>query len=324
MAERRVIAVVGATGAQGGGLVRAISGDRDAGFHARALTRDPSAESARALAALPGVEVVEADLEDPESIEAAFEGAYGAFCVTFFWADMSAATELRHAETMAAAARSAGVRHVVWSTLEDTRRWVTDERMPTLGGTYKVPHFDGKEDADQAFRDAGVPTTFLRAAAFWENLIYFGLGPQRGDDGVLALTYPMGESRWPAIAAEDIGKVALGIFKRGSEFIGKTVSIAGDHPTCSEMAEKLSRALGEEVRYHDVDPDVYRAFGFPVAEELGNMFQFFRDFEADYVGAHDLEFTRSLNPELQDFETWLARNASRIPVSPRETSQQAR
>jgi uncharacterized protein YbjT (DUF2867 family) len=314
MAEKPVIAVVGATGAQGGGLVRAIANDPDGEFRARALTRDPDSDSARAIAALPGVDVVEADLEDPASVEAAFEGAHGAFCVTFFWADMSPATEWRHATTMATAAKAAGLRHIVWSTLEDTRRWVTDDRMPTVQGTYKVPHFDGKEEADEAFRDAGVPTTFLRTCAFWENLIYFGLGPQRGKDGVLALTYPMGDSRWPGMAVEDVGKVALAIFKRGSECVGRTVSVAGDHPTGGEMAERLSKALGEEVRYVDVDPDVYRGFGFPAADEIGNMFQWARDFEADYAGTRDLNFARSLNPEMQDFDTWLERNANRIPV----------
>jgi len=164
------------------------------------------------------------------------------------------------------------------------------------------------------FREAGVPTTFLRTAFYWENFIYFGLGPQRGEDGVLAITYPMGASKLPSMAAADIGKTAYGIFKRGDEFIGKTVSIAGEHLSCSELAEKFSRALGEEVRYNDVDPDVYRSFGFPGADEMGNMFQFKRDFEADYVGARDLNVARSLNPELQDFDTWLAANASLIPV----------
>lgn len=314
VAELKTIAVVGATGAQGGGLVRAVANDADGEWRARALTREPSSTAAQALAALPNVDIVRADLDDPASVEAAFVDAYGAFCVTFFWADMSPETEMRHATTMAGAAKAAGVRHVVWSTLEDTRRWVTDDRMPTLQGKYKVPHYDGKGDADQAFRDAGVPTTFLRTAAFWENLIYFGLGPQRGEDGVLAITYPMGRSRLPGMASEDIGKIALGIFKRGSEYIGKTLSVAGDHPTCTEMAEKLSKALGEEVRYVDVDPDVYRGFGFAAADEIGNMFQFKRDFEADYVGARDLELARTLNPGLQDFDAWLAKNAGRIPV----------
>lgn len=315
MADSKVIAVVGATGAQGGGLVRAICADPGGGFTARALTRDPDSDKAKELAGL-GAEVVHADLEDQESVEAAFEGAHGAFCVTFFWVDFSAETEMRHARTMAAAAKSSGVHHVVWSTLEDTRRFVplSDDRMPTLQGKYKVPHFDGKEDADAAFREAGVPTTFLRTAFYWENLIYFGLGPQRGQDGVLAITYPMGDSRLPAMAAEDIGKIAYGIFKRGDELIGQTISVAGEHLTGYEMAEKLTRALGQEVRYNDVDPDVYRGFGFPGADEIGNMFQFKRDFEAAYVGARDLEVARSLDPELQDFDAWLAANAARIPV----------
>lgn len=314
MADPRVIAVVGATGAQGGGLVRAIARDPGCGFRARALTRDPDSEAAQKLAELPNVDVVAADLDDLASVEVAFAGAYGAFCVTFFWADMSADTELRHARTMAQAARANGVEHVVWSTLEDTRRWVTDDRMPTLQGGYKVPHFDGKEVADGAFRNAGVPTTFLRTAGFWENLIYFGLGPQRGEDGTLDLTYPMGDSRWPGIAAEDIGKIALGVFRRGQELVGETVSVAGECPTCAEMAEKLSKALGEEVRYVDVDPDVYRGFGFPAADEIGNMFQFARDFEHAYAGTRDIDLARSLDPELQDFDTWLARNAGSVPV----------
>ena len=310
----KTIAVVGATGAQGGGLVRAIATDRAGEFRARALTRDPASVAAREFAALPNVDVVAADLDDPESVDAAFDGADGAFCVTFFWADMSPATEFRHATTMANAAKATGIHHVVWSTFEDTRDWVTDDRMPTLQGRYKVPHFDGKAEADAAFRDAGVPTTYLRACAYWENLIDFGLGPQRGEDGVLAITYPLGESRLPGIASEDIGKIALGLFKAGDAYAGKTVSVAGEHLTGSEMATKLSRALGEDVRYNDVDPDVYRSFGFQAADEIGNMFQFKRDFEADFVGARDLDLARSLDPELADFDSWLAQNASRIPV----------
>jgi uncharacterized protein YbjT (DUF2867 family) len=316
MAEQKVIAVLGATGAQGGGLVRAIAADPNGGFTARAITRDPGSDAAQALAALPNVEVVKGDLEDPASIEAAFQGAHGAFCVTFFWVDFSPETEMRHATTMAAAAKSAGVHHVVWSTLEDTRTTlpISDERMPVLQGKYNVPHYDGKEEADAAFRDAGLPTTYLRTAFYWENLIYFGLGPARGADGVLAITYPMGDKRLPAIGSEDIGKIAYGIFKRGDELIGKTISVAGEHLTGAQMAEKLTKALGEEVRYNEVDPDTFRSFGFPGADEIGNMFQWKRDFEAEYVGARDLDVARSLDPELKDFDAWLAEKAKLIPL----------
>ncbi|TMM10972.1 MAG: NmrA/HSCARG family protein [Actinobacteria bacterium] len=314
MSDRHIIAVLGATGAQGGGVVRAIAAHPDGGFSARAITRDPSSDAAKALAALPNVEVVQADADDQASLERAFSGCHGAFCVTFFWVDFSPEHEMAQARNMAAAAKVAGVRHVIWSTLEDTRRFVTDDRMPTLQGKYKVPHFDGKEDADAAFREAGVPTTFLRTSFYWENFIYFGSGPVRGEDGVLALTFPMGAARLPGIAAEDIGKTAYGIFARGDELIGKTISIAGEHLTVAEIAGKMGRAIGEEVRYNAVEADVFRSFGFPGADEVGNMFQFKRDFEAEYVGPRDLDYARTLNPELQDFDTWLAANAEKIPL----------
>ena len=315
MADKKIIAVAGATGAQGGGMVRAILKDPSGGFAARALTREVQSDKARELARL-GAEVVQADLDDPESVKRAFGGAYGAFCVTFFWHHFSAEQEKAQAKTLADAAKHARLQHVVWSTLEDTRRWVplSDDRMPTLHGEYKVSHFDGKGAADQYFREAGVPTTFLLTAFYWENFVFFGSGPKRGSDGTLALTMPMGDKKLPSIAVEDIGKCAYGIFKRNAELIGKTVGIAGEHPTGAQMAAALTKALGETVRYNDVPPDVYRGFGFPGAEDLGNMFQFKRDFNDYYCGARSIEFSRSLNPELQSLEQWLAKNKSAIPL----------
>jgi uncharacterized protein YbjT (DUF2867 family) len=315
MADKKIIAIVGATGAQGGGLVRAILEDRQGPFAARALTRDVSSDKAKALAA-QGVEVVAADVNDPASLERAFAGAHGAFCVTAFWEHFSAEQEIAQARAMAGAAKRAGVRHVIWSTLEDTRRWMplSDDRMPTLGGKYKVPHFDGKGEADAAFTEAGVPTTFLLTSFYWDNLIHFGMGPKPGADGTLEFTLPMDDAKLPGIAAEDIGRCALGVFKRGGELIGKTVGIAGEHLSGTEMAAALTKALGRPVRHNAVPPEVYRSFGFPGADDLGNMFQFKRDFERDFRGARDPEVARSLNPELETFETWLERNASRIPL----------
>jgi uncharacterized protein YbjT (DUF2867 family) len=315
MAEKKIIAVVGATGAQGGGLVRAILNDPSGGFTARALTRDVNSAKAKELARL-GAEVVAADVDDEESLKKAFQGAYGAYCVTFFWAHFSPEKELAEAAAMARAAGAANLRHVVWSTLEDTRKWVplSDHRMPTLLGKYKVPHFDAKGEADRAFTAAGLPVTFLLTSFYWDNLIHFGMGPKKGPDGKLSLTMPMGGKKLPGIAAEDIGRCAYGIFRKGSEFIGKTVGIAGEHLTGAQMAAALTRALGREVRYNDVSPEVYRGFGFPGAEDLGNMFQFKRDFEDYFCGARNLELSRALNPALQTFDQWLAANAGRIPV----------
>ena len=315
MAEKRIIAVVGATGAQGGGLVRAILNDESGGFTARALTRDVKSEKAKELAKL-GAEVAAADVDDLESLTKAFQGAYGAYCVTFFWTHFSPERELADATNMAKAAKQAGIEHVIWSTLEDTRKWVplSDNRMPTLMGKYKVPHLDAKGEANQVFTDLGLPVTFLQTSFYWDNFIYFGMGPKKGPDGKLALTMPMGDKKLPGIAAEDIGRCAYGIFKRGREFIGKTVSIAGEHLTGAQMAAALTKALGKEVRYNNVPPEVYRSFGFPGAEDLGNMFQFKRDFNEYFCGVRNLEVARALNPALQSFDAWLAQNKTRIPL----------
>ena len=315
MAETKTIAVMGATGAQGGGMVRAILSDVDGGFAARAITRDVNSDKARELAKL-GAEVVAADIDDEDSLSRAFEGAYGAYCVTFYWAHLSPEKELAEAGNMARAAKRADLRHVIWSTLEDTRKWVplSDDRMPTLMGKYKVPHFDAKGEADQLFTDLGVPTTFLLTSFYWDNLIFFGAGPKRDADGVLAITMPMGDKRLPGIAAGDIGKCAYGIFKRGREFIGKTVGIAGELLTGAQMAAALTRALGQQVRYNEVSPDLYRGFGFPGAEEMGNMYQFKRDFEDAFCGARNPDVARALNPSLMTFDAWLARYKSQIPI----------
>ncbi len=248
MAHDKVIAVVGATGAQGGGLVRAILDDRVRDFAARAITRDAKSDKARALGRM-GAQLVEADVDSVESLTRAFHGAHAAYCVTFFWDHFSPDREKAQARNMAEAAKAAGVKHVIWSTLEDSRKYIplSDDRMPTLMDKYKVPHFDAKAEADHYFSDAGVPTTFLLTSFYWDNLIYFGMGPKKGPDGRLVFTLPMGDKKLPGIAAEDIGRCAYGIFKRGAEFIGKRVGIAGEHLTGAadgHRAEPGARADG--------------------------------------------------------------------------------
>src|SRR5512146_639841 len=315
MSEKKIIAVVGATGAQGGGLVRAIVSDPGSGLVARALTRDVNSDKAKALARL-GVEVVAANLDDIESLKRAFAGAHGAFCLTNFWEHLSPEKEYAQVKTQAEAAKQAAVPHVVWSTLEDTRRWVplSDNRMPTLMGKYKVPHLDAKGEANQAFVDSGVPTTLLNTSFYWDNLVFFGMGPKKGPDGKLAFVLPMGDKKLPGIAAEDIGRCAYGIFKAGDKFIGKTVAISGENLTGAQMAATFSEVLGREVLYNSVSPDVYRSFGFPGADDLGNMFQFKRDFEEYFSGIRNPDFARTLNPSLQDFKTWLIKNKNAVPI----------
>lgn len=315
METKKIIAVVGATGSQGGGLVRAILNDKDSRFAVRAITRDPQSEKASQLAAL-GAEVVKGNIDEPGSIRDALDGAYGAYLVTFFWDHMSAEKELEEARIMAGAAKDAGLKHVIWSTLEDTRKLVplNDDRMPTLQGKYKVPHFDAKGEANQIFTNLGLPVTLLYTSFYWDNFINFGMAPKKGPDGNLAITFPMGDKKLSGMAAEDIGKCAYGIYKRDEEFIGQEVGIAGEQISCSEMAAVFSEVLGQKVVYNEISPDVYRNFGFPGADDLGNMFQLYRDFEEEVCGKRNIELSRSLNPELQDFRTWLMKNKSRIPL----------
>lgn len=315
MSNKKLIAVVGATGTQGGGLVRAILADPNSSFSVRAITRDIHSEKAKNLAKL-GAELFAADIDDQSSVEQAFRGAYGAYCVTPFWEHFSPERELAQATHMAKAAKAAKVQHVIWSTLEDTRRWIplSDNRMPTLMGKYKVPHFDAKGEANHVFTELGLPVTLFQTSFYWDNLIHFGMGPKRGADGTLAITLPMGDKKLAGIAAEDIGHCAYAIFKQGNRFVGKTVSVAGDHPTVAQMAATMSKVLGQKIVYNAVTPAAYRGFGFPGAEDLGNMFQFYQEFERDFCGARNLEAARALHPGMLTFEQWVMKNKDRIAL----------
>ncbi len=259
MTEKKLIAVVGATGSRGGGLVRAILSNSEGEFAVRALTR--SAQSGRAQElARSGAEVVEADLDDEASMRDAVEGAYGAYLVTNYWAERApdqdhrrtrADMELAQAEIAAKAVRGAGVEHVIWSTLEDTRgHFRHDDRVPTLDGRYKVPHFDAKAEADEFFVKYEVPTTFLRTTFYFENISQ-GTGLIRDPSGKLTLTIPMADQPLSGIAVEDIGKTALGVFKRVTRlFTQLRCDIEGEERTSvrfvccpSGVARTLARML---------------------------------------------------------------------------------
>lgn len=305
MSEQKIIAVVGATGSQGGGLAHAILADPDSEFTVRALTRNPGSDKAQELSRL-GAEVVAADLDDEASVVAALDGAYGAYFVTDYWAHGSPEREYAQARTLARAAKATGIEHAIWSTLEDTRHSVPldDDRMPTLMGEYKVPHFDVKGEANGLFTAAGVPTTFLQTTFYWDSFLGF-FPPKRQEDGSLVLAIAMADSKLAGIAAEDIGRTAYGIFRRGTALAGETVSIAGEHLTGAEYAAAFAELLGEPVHYYPVPFDGLRSAGFPGADDLGNMFQFYAEFADEFTGRRDLAKVRELNPRLKTFSEWL-------------------
>ncbi len=186
-----------------------------------------------------------------------------------------------------------------------------DKRMPMLQEKYRVPHFDAKAEANAYF--SGVPATMLVTSFYWDNLFMFGLAPKKGDDGQYAWAFPMGNAKLAGIAGEDIGKCALGIFKGGDQYIGKTVGIAGEFLTIDQMGQSLSKNLGlGSVKYNAVEPDVYRSWGFPGADEMGNMFQADRDFEKQMMANRNLDEARKLNPALQTFDQFVNKNKDKI------------
>ena len=316
MADKKIIAVIGATGAQGGGLVRAILADKSGQFAARAITRKPDSEKARELAA-QGAEVVAGDADAPATLDGAFAGAYGAFCVTNFWEHGEPERELQQASALARATKRAGLKHVVWSTLEDTSKDfpLSDDRLPTLKGKYKVPHFDAKGEANAVFEAEGAPSSYLLAAFYWDNLVGFGMGPRKQDDGSLVFALPLGGQKLPGIGAEDIGGCAYGIFKRGPSTAGQSFGIAGEILSGEEMAAKLGKAIGQPVKFQDVPFDVYRGLGFPGADDLGNMFQYHLELGERLFKARDPKVARELNPNTRDFDQWLKDNSARISIS---------
>ena len=308
----RIIAVVGAAGATGGGLARAILADPAGGYACRAITRTPDSSAARALAD-QGATVVRADLDDADSLAAAFEGAHGAFCLTSFFEHFDAEREIAQAANLARAAAATGVRHAIWCTAEDTRRRypLTDNRMPTLPGRFNVPRFkvppwDAKSEGNAHFDDAGVPTTYLLTPFHWEAWV-FGLGaPQRGPDGVLTATMPVGDALLPGIAAEDIGRCAYGVFRGGEEFLGKTIGIAGEHVTGKRLAAGLARVYDEPVRYQSLPLEVFRSLPVPGIEVAANMFQYVAEVNDDYCRLRDVRLARRLNPSLLGFDAWVS------------------
>lgn len=315
----KVITVFGATGAQGSGLVRSILSDPHQRFAVRAVARRP--EAAAQLRGL-GAQTVVADLDDFGSVCDAMRGAWGAYGVTNFWEHFSPEREIRQAGNLARAAAREGLRHVVWSTLEDTRKYIRPDggRMPVLMGRYNVPHLDAKGEANELFAAAGVPVTFLLTSFYWENFLQPGLAPTVDADGRLKLTLPIGEASLPGIAASDIGLCAFGVFREGEPLIGKTVGIAGEHLTGRQMAQKFSAALDRPADYAPMSFQQFRELGFPGAQDLGNMFQFKVDFERDFRAARDVGVSRRLNSALLDFGGWLARHAASFAPSAKARS----
>lgn len=274
------IAVVGATGKQGGAATRALLAQ---GYTVRALTRTVGSDAARELLDA-GADVIAADLEDASSVRAAFDGAKGVFAMTTMpqagGAESSAEAETRHGRTIADAAKAEGIAHLVYSSVGAAER-----------GT-GIPHFESKYRVEQYIASIGQPATIIRPVFFMENL---QAGLQNGRV-VLALPLP-DDIPMQMIATADIGRVAAAVMLDPT-WIGRTVEIAGDTRTGSEMAAVFGRAAGL--------PADYLALPLSVLDGNDDMQAMFSWFTEPETYAADFAATRELSPEPLDLENWVS------------------
>jgi len=292
--NEKLIAVIGATGQQGGGVVRALQASGQ--FKVRALTRNP--DEHRELAD----EVVEADLDKPETLKAAFEGAHGVFLVTNFWAH-GGADELKQATAAIRAAKDAGVKHFIWSTLPDVEA--------ISGGKFNVPHFTGKAKIDRVVKDGGFENyTFVIAPFYYQNLAG-ALGPHKQADGSMGWALPL-DPTLRVIHMGDInelGDIVAGAFAHSDEAgNGQYLPLVGDFMSFNEIVETLNRQ-GHNFSYNRVKKEVFAGF-FPGAAEIAEMFRYWE--AHTYLGSDSSAQIALANKvagrEPTRFSTWASEN----------------
>lgn len=296
MTNRKTILVFGATGAQGGSVARnLLSRGR---FGVRAFTRKPDSPAAQALRDL-GAEVAQGNLDDRASIDAALAGCYGAFGVTNFWEHF--AKEAEEGRNLVDAVAAAKIEHFVFSTLVSIEK--------ATGGALKSPHFDIKAELEDYARSLGIPSTFVHMPFYFENFLAFFV-PRPAGDGTFQFGFPQGDTPLAAMSVDDLGLLVAPIFEQPETTIGKVIEPAADELTAAKYAEIMSRQLGADIRYAYVPREVFAKLGFPGAEDLADMFEFYRLHMPSRARA--IEECRALAPELQNFETWLSRNEGKM------------
>jgi uncharacterized protein YbjT (DUF2867 family) len=318
----KTIAVMGATGSQGGSVIRAFHSLPDSNFKIRAITRNPESEKAKAIESMVD-EVVKADGENKDSMVAAFKGCHGVFVVSNFWEGMDVRHEMRTLRTIKDALKLAKVKHVVLSTLPDTRKFV--DKLAEDKDSWTVldkdldmytPHYDGKAEVGLEYA-AELPTTRLYVAFYMENFINFGMGPSRQvDTDPYAITLPMSDAKLAMVAVRDIGKCVCAIFEDKS-MIGKFVGVHSEALNCKEIAEVFTKVCGQPVQYNAVPTDVYAKFDFPGADDLANMFRFFAESEPIFIESHTPPASiRSKMGGTSTFEGWLTANKTAFDLQP--------
>ncbi|XP_005858512.1 PREDICTED: nmrA-like family domain-containing protein 1 [Myotis brandtii] len=292
MTSKEVIAVFGATGSQGGSVARALLESKK--FAVRAVTRNVTQPKALVLQEL-GAEVVKGDLNDKASVEAALQDAYGVFLVTNYWEHHSKEEEVSQGKLVADVTKRLGVKHVVFSGLENVKR--------LTGGKLVVEHFDRKGEVEEYFWSIGVPMTSIHLAAYFENFLTLWKPKKASDGDYYTVALPMGDIPMDGISVADIGAVVSRIFDSPEEFLGKAMGLSAEALTVQQYADVLSKILGKDIRDAKITLEAYEKLGFPGAEEMANMFHFYQ-----MKPARDVKLTHRLNPEVKSFSQFVSEN----------------
>jgi uncharacterized protein YbjT (DUF2867 family) len=270
------VAVLGATGQQGGAVAEALD---KMGISVVAITRNTASSKALALAARPHTEVRKADLNDKESLVKAFEGCNGAFVIANFWEGMNVEIEVEQYKNATDALKEVEtIQHVVYSTLEETTispvsddfKTLAECKHPAANGSMKVQHFDGKARCEKLFE--GLPTTFMVTSCYFENFCSF-FSFTKGEDGSYSFTLPLSDVKIPWTILGDLGTLVACTFTK-PELIGQRIGQASFLATGDELAEIFSQATGKTIKYNCVPWETFASFGFPGADDLAQMFEF--------------------------------------------------
>lgn len=287
----KTIVIFGATGQQGGSVLRAMKDDKR--FVLKAATKNTDSDSAKKLAA-QGIELVKVTLDDAASCKAALKGAYGAFLVTNYLEHFDLEREIRQGKNAIDAAKENGLQHLVFSGMRSPKEQI---------GKEGCHHFESKKLIVDYIKEKGVPHTIVEYAMYYENFSGESF-PRKNEQNEYVVDFPMGSAPLDMVPATDAGEVTHQVFVHGDEYKGKYIPIAVERLTLQGYADVLTKKLGHKFVPGQTTVEQFSKLPFPLATDMAVMF----DFYASGKCTHDFELTRKLHPNILSFEQWVDKN----------------
>lgn len=295
MSTKKRILVIGATGSQGGSVVKYLQADGK--YIVRAFTRDINGIKAENLRQ-HGIEVVAGDLGDKDSLLKAMENCYGVFGLTNYW--VTSGNEAEHGKNLIDSVKEKNIQHFVFHTLKDYTN--------LSHGKFPVAHCDSKAKLQEYAVELGVPATFVQIAFYYENfLTTFRL--ELDGAGQYFFGFPQGHTKLAMASVEDTGAIVTAIFNNKTKFLGRTVGIVGEDKDPKEYAKILSSVLDKDITYKYIPKDVYASQG-EMASYVSNMFEAQRLYLPNRED--DYNECKELHPGMQTLENWAKKNKKRF------------